>query len=78
MRITIAIASQLVEAAGELAATMGITRDELFVIAIETYIKSQPQSQVTRALNEVYQTQSLALDPVLWQMQFASLPEDDW
>jgi hypothetical protein len=36
------------------------------------------KSDVTQALDRVYSQESSVIDPVLMQMQIASLPNDDW
>jgi hypothetical protein len=78
METTVTIPEPLVNAADHLAAELEISRSELYTMALEAFVKSRQPREITRALDEVYPSESSKLDPVVWQMQLASLARDDW
>lgn len=78
METIVILPEPILNAAEQLAAEMEISRNDLYVIAIDTFIKSHKRSEITQALDKVYATESSELDPVMWQLQIASLPEDEW
>lgn len=78
METTVILPEPILNAAEQLAAELEISQNELYVIAIDTFIKSRQRSNVTKALDEIYAVESSELDPLIAQMQFASIPEDDW
>ena len=61
-----------------MAKRLGMSRSELFRRAVEEYLESHRGDAVREALDAVYADESSALDEVIAQMQFASLPEEDW
>ena len=61
-----------------MAKRMGMSRSEFYSRALEDYIRSHRNDAVREALDAVYGDESSAVDDVLAQMQFASLPEEDW
>ncbi len=78
METTIVLPEPILNAADRLAAELEISRDELYLIAIDTFIKSHQHSGIKQALDEIYETESSEIDPVIWQMQIASLPPEEW
>jgi len=36
------------------------------------------EDSITEQLNEVYAREESTVDPVLWQLQAMSLPQDEW
>ena len=55
-----------------------MSRNELFRRAVEKYIESHQYDGVREALDRVYAEESSGLDERLAQMQFGSLPREDW
>lgn len=78
METTIVLPEPILNAAAQLAAELEISRDELYVIAIDTFIKSHQHSGIKQALDEIYAAESSELDPVIWQMQLASIANEEW
>jgi hypothetical protein len=78
METIVTIPEPIVTAADQLAAELEISRSELYTIALDAFIKARQSSEITRALDEIYAAESSELDPVIWQMQLASLPEAEW
>lgn len=78
MEAAVSLPEPLVEAADELASRLGISRTELFVAAVQSYLKSHRQAGVTERLNEIYREEAASLDPVMATIQSASIPRDEW
>ena len=78
MKTAISIPDPIFEAADSLAQQLGMSRSEFYRRAVEEYIESRQHENVREALDLVYSEESSALDEALAQMQFASLPREDW
>jgi len=78
MKTAISMPDKVFEAAERLAKRLELSRSELFTRAVSAYVQEYGDDEVTARLNEIYARESSALDPVLEQIQFASLPREDW
>jgi len=78
MKTAVSLPTPLFEAADELAKRLGISRSELYAVAITEYLRVHHREAVTEALNRVYEQEHSGLDPVVAAIQSASLGEDDW
>ena len=78
MKAAVSLPDPLLDAVDELAKRLGISRSELFAVALESYLRSHRQTEVTERLNEVYREEESSLDPVMTAIQSASLPLDEW
>lgn len=78
MKTAISIPDELFQEADEAAAELGLSRSQLYVIALGAYLKARRREHVTRKLNEVYGSSAASLDPQLQEMQAASLSGEEW
>lgn len=78
MKTTISIPEPLVHEIGLVATQLGITNDELYIRAIETFLQQHLDDAFTAKLNEVYAEVDSALDPVFQRIQWLSLPKEEW
>jgi hypothetical protein len=80
MKTSISLPDTLLQAAEQLAKRMGISRSQLFQRAVAEFLRQHQQEGVTEALDRVYGPGGAVarLDPLLEQLQLASLPEDEW
>ena len=78
MKTAISIPDSTFQAGETLAKHLGWSRSELYTKALQAFIAAHDQQHITDALNQVYQQQSSALDPVLASMQHSCLPREDW
>jgi len=78
MKTAISIPDPLFHAAESLAKRLGISRSQLFTQAVQAYIEAHKHDRVREALDEVYTQEPSILDESLAQMQWASLPKEDW
>lgn len=78
MKTAISIPDPIFEAAEELASRLGMSRSELYATAVSQFLASFQDEAVTQALNELYAETPAAVDPVLYQLQLHTLPEEEW
>ena len=80
MNTDLSFPDPILEATDALAERLGMSRSELIRLAVEKYIESHQRKydNVREALDMVYCEESSELDEPLAQMQFASLPKEDW
>ena len=80
MKTAISIPDALFQAADRLAKQLGVSRSELYRRAVSVFLVNHREDGVTEALNEVYgaEGEDAGLDPLLEQLQAASLPKEEW
>ena len=78
MKTAISIPNPVFEAAEQLAKELGMSRSELYTTAITAYVEAHGSEDVTEALNRVYAEEASTVDPVVVQIQIASLDRENW
>jgi metal-responsive CopG/Arc/MetJ family transcriptional regulator len=78
MKTAVSIPDPVFRAAESLAQRLGVSRSELFARALEAYIEAHQHDRVREALDAVYAEESSGLDTGLAQLQWASLPREEW
>lgn len=78
MQTAILIPEPLFTQADQFATQLGLTRNEFYLRAVAALAAALSEDSITEQLNQVYATQESAVDPVLWQLQMLSLPQDEW
>ena len=78
MKTAISIPDPIFQEAEQLAQKLGMSRSELFTRAVVAFLEEKRQENITARLNKLYEKEPSQLDPVIAQIQFASLPEDEW
>ena len=78
MKTAISIPDDLFATADQLAARFGVSRSELYVMAIREYVAEHHYDRVTERLNAVYDQEPSGLDLALMELQVRSLPAEDW
>lgn len=80
MKTAISIPDALFEEADRLAKTRGWSRSELYVNAVTAYVNSERFSGVREKLDTVYgnDKEDSAIDPILADAQYRSLPKEKW
>ncbi|MCH8351905.1 MAG: ribbon-helix-helix protein, CopG family [Chloroflexi bacterium] len=80
MKTAISIPDPLFGAAERLAKRLGLSRSELFQRALQAFLQQHNDDGVTEALDKIYgpASEDGSLDPLLEQLQLASLPKDEW
>jgi metal-responsive CopG/Arc/MetJ family transcriptional regulator len=78
MKTAISIPDSLFEAAEQFAKRMGLSRSELYAVALQEYLQAHKQEQITQQLDAVYADEDSSLDPFFVQLQSHTLPEEIW
>jgi len=80
VKTAISIPDPLFDAAERLARRLGVSRSELYQRAVHSYIEKHRAEGVTEALDALYETEGVSsrLDPVIENLQGASIAKEDW
>ena len=78
MSTTISIPTPLDETSATAAQQLGLSLNDFVAAALTAYLAKYQHRPVTEQLNQVYQTQTGAVDPVWLTLQRLSLPEEQW
>ena len=78
MKTAISIPDDIFQSAEQLAQRMGLSRSELYVQAMKSYLQAHQDEGVTDTLNTIYGEIQAQVDPVISSIQIRSLPKDDW
>jgi metal-responsive CopG/Arc/MetJ family transcriptional regulator len=78
MKTFISIPDALFKQAEKTAKAIGISRNRLFTMAIETFLEKQDSSLVTKTLNRIHSDLWDGLDENISRMQMKSLSMERW
>lgn len=78
MKTAISIPDKVFESAEQLANQLGQSRSQLYTQAISTYVTKHRGDNLTKKLNDVYDTENSTLDAVLSNLQLKSIFKDKW
>ena len=78
MKTAISVPNRVFESAEELAHRMGLSRSELYAIAIKSFVEKHRNDKVTEQLNEIYGEIKAELDPAFQSLQTRSLRRAKW
>jgi hypothetical protein len=73
MRTNVLLPDKVFEAAERFAKEKGLTRDDVYTLALESFLKTQAADPLTEAINRVADHTDTRLDPVLKSLQNATL-----
>lgn len=73
METAVSIPDEVVQQADELAAALGLSRSELYALAIAEFISQRRDEHITERLNRVYAETDSSLDDATEQLQKISL-----
>jgi antitoxin MazE6 len=78
MKTAISHPDPVFHAAESLAKRLGMSRSELFSRALEAYLEAHKHDSVRKGLDALCSHELSRLDATLAQLQWASLPKEDW
>ncbi len=79
MKTAISIPDDVFEAAEAVARRTGMSRSQLFVVAVKAFLRDHGERGVTERLDEVYSKTESKVDPVLSAMQISGTrARDAW
>ncbi len=78
MKTAISIPDPLFQAAEQFAKRMGLSRSELYAVALQEYLQAHKREQITQHLDAVYVDEDSSLDPLFVKLQTHTLSEENW
>ena len=78
MKTAISIPDPIFQAAEVMAKHLGISRSELFTVAVSKYIEAHDDQAITQSLNKIFSQTENELDDVMVKMQLNSLQKEKW
>tara|TARA_B100000745_G_scaffold707_1_gene552 strand:- start:615 stop:851 length:237 start_codon:yes stop_codon:yes gene_type:complete len=78
MKTAISIPDKIFSEAELYAKNNGLTRSQLFALAVESYVKSNQLNSVTEKLNSIYSGSPEELDENLERLQTLSIERESW
>ena len=78
MKTAISIPDEVFESAEKLAEETGVSRSQLYVTALRSYLEQQQGMKVMEKLNDIYGREESALDPVLKKLQSKVIRREKW
>jgi predicted transcriptional regulator len=78
MKVAISVPDPIFKAGEHLAKHLRLSRSQLYANALSAYLGSRGAAAITAKLNEVYATESSAMDPALRTLQLRSLSHEAW
>jgi hypothetical protein len=78
MKTAISLPDSIYGAAERHAKRIGIARSKLYAIALAEYLNNQDRIGIKEALDRVYGSQPSEVDPLLADMQQASIGQENW
>ena len=78
MKTAISIPDDVFKTVDSFARRRKLSRSAVFTLAATEFLSHHRQEDVTEQLNRVYAKEESTLDPVLNQLQFASLAKGKW
>jgi metal-responsive CopG/Arc/MetJ family transcriptional regulator len=78
MKTAISIPDPLFQAAEQFAKRMGLSRSELYSVALQEYLQAHKREQITQQLDAVYVDEDSSLDPLFVKLQAHTLSEENW
>jgi antitoxin MazE6 len=78
MKTAVSVPESLFQAAERVAHRLGLSRSGLYAKALSEFLARHDDDEITRRLDEVYEKQSSAVDPVVSRIAARALPKDSW
>ncbi|HXA29230.1 MAG TPA: hypothetical protein VN193_10845 [Candidatus Angelobacter sp.] len=78
MKTAISIPDATFQAAERVAKRLDLSRSELYARAVARFVAEHSAEGVTAALDRVYAEQPSAVDPLLAELQRASVAAEEW
>lgn len=78
MKVAISLPDNVFAEAEKLASHLRVSRSQLYVQALEEYLKSRRGSRVTEQLDAVYALEQEPVDPALAAAQLEAIDHEAW
>ena len=78
MKTAVTLPEKLLKDAEKYARSKGFSRSKLISLALAEFLRRRNGAAITKAVNEVYSTESSALDPEFVAAQLEVLRRNEW
>ena len=78
MKTAISIPNNVFLAAERVARRLGMSRSQLYVNAVRSFLERFQKGRVTEKLNRIYRHETSLLEPGVKKLQARSLPRESW
>ena len=78
MKIAVSLPNDLFEMADRVARRRGMSRSQLFAVALREYLAAHAHEGLTERINAVCEKVDTALDPALRRSQLGLLRREEW
>lgn len=78
MKTAISIPDPIFSQAERYAKNNGMTRSQLFAVAVQHYVESNQHNEITEKLNKIYGESDSSLEQGFQSMQSLSLEKEEW
>jgi metal-responsive CopG/Arc/MetJ family transcriptional regulator len=78
MKTAVSIPDALFEEADELAEKTGMSRSQLYAVALRNYVDTQRQADITETLNRIYANEPSELDPFMARAAYLTFKRNEW
>ena len=78
MKIAISIPDDVFSVAELYAKNNGLSRSQLFTLAVKNFVKENQKNSIIQKLNAVYSTECEALEGRMKTLQFMSIEREEW
>ncbi len=78
MKTAISVPDEVFEAAERAAKKLGVSRSEFYANAVREFVERYGRDGITESLNEIYSSVESSLETPLANMQWDSIPKDEW
>ena len=78
MKTAISIPNPLFEAAEQFAKHKGLSRSQLYAVALQEYLESHKPDQITQQLDTIYADEDSSIDPLFVSLQAHTISEENW
>ncbi len=78
MKTAISIPDPLFAAAEKFAKNQGLSRSQLYAIALQEYLQSHQPDQITQQLDAIYADEDSSIDPLFVSLQAHTISEENW
>lgn len=78
MKTAISIPDKVYKEAEKLANSLGTSRSQLYTRALSSYIATYSRENITQRLDELYGSEPSELEKGFGDLQYSSLPKEEW
>lgn len=78
MKTAISIPNDTFGKAEKVAKKLGLSRSELYAMAVESFVEPLLSDEITKVLDSIYTNEPSSIGNIFKEMQTRSLPKGEW